>query len=178
MPKADTAVRLARALGSSVEWLVRGVEGGSVGTLSDASDSEWVMLPRLDLNAFSLIDGRPDAVEEIPVRRDWLYRVARQSKDLWLAEMPGDAMPEIAAAGEFILCRDPQPPLADGRAYVWLANGRPIVRRVSLTPTGLILKAGDPNIDPLVIPADDIEDALEGLTPIALVLGSIALRPA
>lgn len=170
---------LADVLRCSPRWLATG-EGPVIPRigLADAADSDWVMIPRYELVAFSFDDGRPDPVEEVPIRRDWLYRFARQSKDLWMAEMPGDAMPEIAAAGEYILCRDPTPPLADGRVYAWLIDNRPLVRRVQVTPAGLILKASDPTIEPINISAEELENGLDGIAPIALVLGALALKPA
>lgn len=177
IPRADRGVKVARALGRTLEWLITGVDDRKTGQLSDAADSDWVFLPRYDLLAFEA-HGKPEPVESIPVRKDWLAKAVRQTTGLWLTEMPSEAMEDVAHEGDLILCRDAPPPLLDGRVYVFLLDGRPIVRRVAQTQRGrLVLKATDPTIDPMTFRLDELESALEGLAPVGRVLGSITLQP-
>lgn len=136
-------------------------------------DEDLVYLPRYDLFAFA--EGeRPSSVDTVPLQREWLIRAARTDRDVWLAEMPSGAMPEVAAEGETILCRFAEPPLQDRRVYVLQLDGRPIVRRVQLRPGGLLLTAGDPSVEPLELVGEDVER----VAPIARVLASITLQPA
>ncbi|MDP1962024.1 MAG: LexA family transcriptional regulator, partial [Reyranella sp.] len=171
MPAGDTLFRVADALGVDARWLATGIgeAGGQVAAQGD--DAGWVRLPRLDLFAFR--EGiRPDPVEQVPIRRDWLAMAARSSAPMWVADMPSDAMPDVAREGDAIVCREPDRPLADGRVYVLLLDGQPIVRRVQLRPEGVVLKAGDPSIDPITLAAD----RLDQLVPIGRVLAAMTLQ--
>lgn len=171
VPTADTLFRLADALGVDARWLATGIgeAGGQVPVRSE--DKDWVKLPRRDL--FDFRDGViPEPVEQVAIRRDWLAVAVRSSGPLWLADMPSDAMPDVAREGDTIVCREPDRPLADGRVYVLLLDGQPIVRRVQLRPEGIVLKAGDPSIDPITLPAD----RLDQLVPIGRVLAAMTLQ--
>lgn len=171
VPGADNALSLADALTVSPRWLIRGVGPREITTSNQAPD-DWIVLPRYDLFSF---DGEamPQPVEEVPVRRDWLITVARTVNGLWLAEMPSDAMPEIGREGSTIICRDVDLPLADGRVYAFLLDGRPIVRRIRVRPEGLVLNAGDASIEPIPLSPEQLEQ----LVPIGRVLAAINLQP-
>ena len=86
--------------------------------------------------------------------------------------MPSDTMPDIAREGDQIICRSPDAPLVDGRVYVFLMDGRPMVRRVSVRPEGLLLKAGDNVTDPILIEPDQ----LERLAPVGRVLAALTVQ--
>lgn len=169
IPGADRAVALADELKVDVRWLVTGEDprAGRAG----AGGDDWVILPRYDLYDFSGPE-KPAPVEEVAVRRDWLAGVARATTGLWLTDMPSNAMPEIGREGDSLVCQDVTPPLVEGRAYAVLLDGRPVIRRISMRPEGLVLKAGDPAIDPITLTGEDVE----ALTPLGRVLGAISLK--
>jgi transcriptional regulator with XRE-family HTH domain len=170
-PGADNLFTLADSLAVSPRWLYLGVGEKTVAERLAPADDDWVQIPRLDL--FKFQDGVvPAPIESVPIRRDWLAASARSSAALWLADMPSDAMPDIAREGDTIICRDPDRPLADGRVYVFLLEGRPIVRRVHVRPEGLMLKAGDPSIDPILL----TPDRLDQLAPIGRVLAALSMH--
>ncbi len=126
MPKTEIAIRIAQALDVSVEWLITGQDRRPRGLLRSADDAEWVDLPRYDLHAFT-DHAKPDPIDVIPIRRDWLYSHVRRSKNLWLAELPTSKWPKLGLQGDLMLCEDTQNWDAQGY-YLWFHDGVPIVR--------------------------------------------------
>lgn len=170
IPSADRALLIADALAVNVRWLITG-RGPRESAESPRADDDWRELPRYDLFRFGE-EGRPEPEEMVRIRRDWISRLARAAADPWLAEMPSDAMPDIGREGDLVLCEDVRPPLVDGRVYVFLVDSRPIVRRLQARPEGLLLKASAPDVDPIMVRAEDVES----LVPVGRVLGSISLQ--
>lgn len=170
MPAGDTLFLLADALGVNPRWLATGVgEEEKQGEASESDDS--VRLPVIDLFRFD--EGHmPDPIDTLLIRREILASAVRTTGPLWVAIMPSDTMPDIAREGDQIICREPDAPLVDGRAYVFLLDGRPIVRRVSVRPEGLLLKAGDKVTDPILIEPDQ----LERLAPVGRVLAALTVQ--
>lgn len=188
IPRADNGLKIANALECSLEWLLSGVDRqapaaaannrrATDSNLADAAEADWVMLPRYNPFEFGP-DGKPEPIGRQPFRKDWLARSVRVTNNLWLCDMPSEAMPDVAHEGDTLLCHDDVTPLGDGRVYLFLLDGRPIVRRVQIRPEGLVLTSTDPSIAPMIFRADDMEGAMEGLAPVARVLGSIRLLPA
>lgn len=169
MPAADIGIRLARELDVQFEWLIEGIGGRDVGGAPEDS----VVLPRYDIN-FLREYGKPDADDLVTIPRSWLGRVGGSASGLWLTEMPGDAMPDVASAGQAIVCKDPEQPLQDGRVYIFLLDGRLLARRVLIRPDGLLLKAGDPAIDPMQLGPDQLEQFI----PVARVIAAIDVKTA
>lgn len=128
-PTVENAVKIAQALDVSVEWLITGKESRPRQAVRSADDAEWVDLPRYDLNAFTP-EGKPEPIEVIPIRRDWLYSHVRRSKRLWLAELPTSKFPALGVAGDLILCEDTEDWAPQGY-YLWFADGKPVVRSFS-----------------------------------------------
>jgi transcriptional regulator with XRE-family HTH domain len=169
MPAADIAFKLARALEVRPEWLIEASGGmrGEAGPKQDGGD--FVLIDRYDALAFSEL-GKGEPVEEITIPR-WLLSSVKQSNGVWLCEMPSDALPSVAAEGELVVCRDAEAPLQDRRVYIFLFDGRPVVRRVILRPDGLQL-AGETDDTTINIRAEDAEQ----LVPVARVLAAISLH--
>lgn len=168
IPSAERLFLLADALGVPPRWFATG-QGPS--QLVPADQADWVHLPRYDLSKFTSA-GKPEPVDIIPLRRDWLFRTARTPTSLWLAEMPSDAIPDLAHSGDMLVCCDVAPPLSEGRAYVFSIEGRVLLRRVYFQPDGVVLKAGDPAIEPVLVKAVDLDE----LRPVALILGVISIH--
>lgn len=120
-------------------------------------------MPHYDLFAFKS-PTPPRPLERVPVRRDWLLRVAGS----WVTEMPNDAMRLTAARGDLILCM-PVGDLRDRKVYAFLLDGRPLIRAVELKADGLALVAENTAIDPIT----PTPEQLKQLTPIGLVVGSV-----
>ena len=170
MPAADIAVKLARALGVEVNWLIEGEGPASRDEAEALAEQSVVRLPVHDPHSFTEYGlGKP--VDEIAVPRQ-LIGSARSTAGLWLTEMPTDALPSVAAEGQLILCRPPDQPLQDRKVYIMLLGPRTIVRRVFVRPDGLVLK-GDDEADSITLRPDD----LETIMPVGRVLGPIGLGP-
>ena len=143
--RADVAVKIARALGIDLEWMLTG-KTVSRGTLQGKlhETDELVSLPRYALGDFSGPE-KPEPVGEMPVYSAMLDRVLQHHVGLWVSEMPGSALSDISEAGDTIVLRDPDPrsdPI-DGGVYALLIDGRPIVRRILIEPGRIVLSSSD-----------------------------------
>lgn len=163
---ADNLFSLADSLGVQARWLLRGQGDRYRASTSEAVEQTF---PKLDLFAFGE-HGKPEPVELVAIPPIILQSMKVRS-DIWLAEMPSDAMPSLAAEGEILICRDPEPALQDRRIYVFLIDGRPIVRRVFVRPDGLQLRSEVDGETILITPHD-----LESVTPIARVVSAISVH--
>lgn len=103
-PKADKAVDIAEALGTTVEWLF-GQREARPNALVSVDNADWVSLPRFDLRQLS-DSGKGDPVEAVPFRRDWLNRRLLTSSGLWLTELPSDYDALDLAEGDAVICSD------------------------------------------------------------------------
>ncbi len=126
--KTDMAVKLAQALGVSVDWLLTGMSPVEASpALVDADDADFVRLPRFDLGQLT-DDGKGARVETIPVRKDWLYRRILTTANLWLTELPADNDPLGLQEGDVVICSDVR---AEGVQDNWVCIFR--------APTGLFV---------------------------------------
>lgn len=177
-PNSEQLFPLSDALRVSPRWLLYGDSAPAQPDLLDATDADWMMVPRYDLFRFTT-DGKPDPLGSMPIRRDWLARAFRLTTGLWLTEMPMDAMPEVAREGDTIICRDVEPrepELIDGRVYIFLLDGSPIVRRLAIEPGRLVLTVSDGSTRPIVVERRDPPHMGDGLFPIARVIGRFGLQ--
>lgn len=167
MPAADTALRLARTLNVQPEWLIEGTGPMRPGAEIIGVGGDVVLLPRYDLFAFSE-HGKPEPVGHLALPATWLAQSMRSTTGLWLAEMPNDALPSLAREGDTLICRDADPVLQDRRVYIFLLDGRPIVRRAFVKADGLQLR-GETHDDTIFIGLHEAEH----LRPAGRVLSAI-----
>lgn len=157
--RADVAVKIGKALGVDLEWMLTG-DTASRGTLRAkvTETSDWVDLPRHALSAFQGVT-KPEVSGVLPVPKAWLDGTLRMSVGLWATEMPNDALPEVARGGDTIICRDPgidSPEPADQAVYIFLIDGNPVVRRVSVEPGRIMLGTSDRFSAPLAVDPAEI----------------------
>lgn len=169
IPAADIAIKLARTLGVRVEWLIVGEGPMNHVPGATAGDAE-VALQRFDVFAFDEY-GKGPPVETVRVPAAWLMAAAKATTGLWLAEMPSGALPEVAREGETIICRDPETPLQDRRVYIFLLDGRPIVRRVAFQPNAVVLR-GEDEADTITLRPEELE---QRLMPAGRILATVRL---
>lgn len=167
MPSGDRLFALADVLKVNPRWLVTGA--GPMDEAVPEADPDIVTLPRFDIFAFDE-HGKPEPSSYVTMRMDWLLRSARTVAGLWIADMPSDSLPEVAKEGDGLICQDVDQ-LVDGRTYIFLLDGRPIVRKLQIRPEGLVLKAGGGS-DPIIISGERTEH----LIPIGRVVAAIALN--
>lgn len=165
MPGADTMLRIARALDVPVEWLITGEHPAKRPGLIAADEADWVIVPRYRLSEFTEI-AKPDPVETVPLRKDWLNRNARASNGLWLTELPPTTIEGLGEEGDTILCRDVSVKEGEG-TYLYFYDGMPLVRQFKVPKIGMAeapswgWEADDP----------------PGMRVVARILGTIKLRP-
>ncbi len=169
-PDPESALALADALSVNYRWLIKGVGAKAVDLTPEANPGS-VILPKYDLAAFTE-EFRPGPTEHLAVRIDWLNRITRATNGIWLADMPSDAMPNVAREGDTLICQDTSPPLIDGRTYLFLIRGDVVVRRLQITPDGLLLRSDDPERGTVLIEPGQTDI----VTPVARVLGAMSLR--
>lgn len=102
--KAEVAVRFARALGVTVDWLLTG-DDATMSPVAAVEDVAFVRLPRFDLAELT-DESKGARVETVPVRRDWLYRRVLTTTNLWLTELPADNEPLGLQEGDVVICSD------------------------------------------------------------------------
>lgn len=176
MPAADVGLKLAQALSVNPEWLFSGK--GQMAVQQEARpfaeiiglQSQITLLPRYELFGFTE-RGKPEPEEQIAIPTPWIVAAAKSTNGVWLAEMPNDAMPTLAGEGELLICRDAEEMLQDRRVYIFLFDGKPVVRRAHVRPDGLQLKSEDDSETVLIAPED-----LEHLRPVGRVLSAIAIH--
>ena len=167
MPGADKAIRLARALDVDLGWLITGEAPRRSGAgLIAAEEADWVIVPHYRLGDFTET-GKPEPIETVPLRKDWLNRTARTATNLWLTELPATLVEGIGEEGDTILCRDAEVKEGEG-TYLYFFDGMPIVRRFEAPKLGLGEAAGNWTWEP--------EDP-PGMRIVARILGTIKVRP-
>lgn len=165
MPGADKAIKLAQALEVTVEFLFSGENSSGANPLMAADQADWVMVPRYRLSDFTET-GKPEAIETIPIRKDWLNQTARVASNLWLTDLPS-TIEAIGEEGDPILCRDAETHYQEGW-YLYFFEGMPIVRKVAgpvFGQLGDVQRQWDYQID------DNT-----GLRLVARILGTFKLR--
>lgn len=171
IPSGATIFAVGEALDVDPRWLATGEDWRAQSPRHGGDD--WVVLPRYDLYDFTGPE-KPVPIEDVPVRRDWLAGLTRATTELWLTDMPSNAMPEVGREGDSLVCQNTRLPLVEGGAYAFLLHGRPLVRRLSgFRPNGLVLKADAPDIDPLELEGDEAEAVI----PLGRVLAAMSLKP-
>ena len=176
LPDSAALFPLSDLLGVSPRWLLY---GGEAAAGLEAPDSDWRTLPIYELGAIG-VGGKGEPVDSLPISRDWLDRTIRTPADLWAAEMPNDLLDEIAREGDMILCSDVtanRSELVDGRVYVLLLNGQPIIRRVTFEPDAIMLSTSNERLPPVRVAQAGVGGLDEALRPVARVRGALLLNP-
>lgn len=166
---ADNLFTIADCLGVQARWLLRGEGERDRATRGATSTEEQI--PKFDLFKFSE-HGKPEPSEMVSIPTNILHSLKVRS-GIWLAEMPSSAMPSLAQEGELLVCRDPDEIIQDRRVYVFVIDGRPLVRKAYVRPEGLQLRSEDDGDTILVTPSE-----LEQIRPIGRVLSAISVHSA
>lgn len=142
-PTIIPAVQIASALGTTLDWLLGGIgpktkaeadrarlAERTVGReLFDAAEAEWVFIPFYSFESY-FDSYAPNIRETYPVRKDWLNRSFGTSTGLWMTHMPSDDLPDVAAAGETIICRNVRD-ISAGGVFILGVDGSLFARRLS-----------------------------------------------
>lgn len=167
MPSADRALAIADFLSVEFRWLIAGV-GSKYGEKRNAI-GEFIDVPQYDITKFTEF-GKPDP-ETVSIPASLLRDAARGiDGGIWLAKMP-TALRPLAQEGDLLICRDANEAIQDRRFYIFLFDGRPVVRRTLFTPDGLQLRGEDDGDATTIAPHD-----LEHIRPVARVLSAITVN--
>ncbi len=143
--KVEVAIKLAQALGVSLDWLLTGAGEGTTtapaaGTLRLADDASWIDVPEYDLREMT-DESLGRAVVTAPIRRDWLNINFRASSDLWMTRLLSDYPPAALAEGTLVLCRTVRPEqLTEGHVCLWRVAERVVAGRFSVVPDDIVLR--------------------------------------
>ncbi len=134
--RADYAVRIAAALGTTVEWLMLG--GRRTPALVEAGSADWIDVPEYNLRDMTEETlGAPATTT--PIRRDWLYSTFRTSSGLWLTRLLSDYAPAGLQEDMLVICRTVgADELAEGNICLWRVAGRVVTGRFSVIPDALV----------------------------------------
>jgi DNA-binding XRE family transcriptional regulator len=166
LPSVDTAIKIAQALEVTTEFLFSGENSSGANPLIAVDQADWVFVPHYRLAEFTET-GKPEPIETIPIRKDWLNQAARVASNLWLTELPS-TVEGVGEEGDPILCRDAETHYQEGW-YLYFFEGMPIVRKVA-GPTFGQLGEAQRSWDYHV-------EETPALRLVARVLGTMKLRP-
>ncbi|RJF91148.1 helix-turn-helix domain-containing protein [Sphingomonas cavernae] len=133
--KADAAVRIAKALGVSVDWLLTG-NGPQKSGLSviDAENADWVMVPEYDLRHID-DHGKGEPIDPTPFRRDWLHAMLGVSSGLWLSRLLSDFPSAGLSRGSLVFCQDIRAEeLLEGNVCIFRVYGGLVIGRFTFRP--------------------------------------------
>jgi len=140
--KTDNAVRIAEALGVTIDHLVTGrMEGAPLAPMAAADRTEWEQVPFFEVQAVATA-GKGQPLYRHPFRRDWLGRVLGQVDELWLTGLPSDYAAADLREGDMVFCRDATvKDLVAHALYVWRTDGSLFVARYR--PLSALEQIGD-----------------------------------
>lgn len=136
--RADVAVKLSRALGVSLDWLLTGAAKKKTGfDLRPVEDADWVDVPEYDLREMG-DDTLGAALTSISMRKDWLSATFRVSSGLWLTHLTSSYEPAGLSEGALVVCRSVDlPDLSEGHVCIWRFHTSLVVGRFSVVPDAL-----------------------------------------
>lgn len=174
--KTDLALKVAEALGVTVDWLLTGRGGGAgpggralalersrrPGGELAAGELGLEMIPEVDIS-YSLGGGavHDDYIEPrlVPFRRDWLERIGRgRPADFFLASGVGDSMmPTILDGDDILVNRAERAIRHQDRIWAVGYGELGMIKRVRRLPSGMFQLNSD---NPAVTPIEAAEDEL------------------
>lgn len=136
--RTEVAVKIARALGVDLEWLLTGQSAERRSQLIEAGDADWIDVDEYDLRGLT-DDSRGPVISTTPFRKDWLHWALGQSNGIWIARLPADLPARELREGDLVFLRDVQPGEAqDGATYIVRAFGfLTVVRLDGLQDAGM-----------------------------------------
>lgn len=180
-PTIIPAVQLSSALGVTLDWLLAGIEPKSIEEaqrrkaqerkigrdLFDVAEADWVFIPHYTFE--SAFDSFAPLIRETyPVRKDWLNQALGTSKGLWMTDMPGDDLPEVAKAGETVICRN-SVDLTVGKAFILGVDGHLVVRRLALHDGQIAFSSDRPDVSTISLSDDYV--------PVGQILARYGVSP-
>lgn len=135
--RADNAVKIARALETTVEFLIDGRETAPKSHLISADDADWVDVPEYLTHEIDEL-GKLIPITTTLMRKDWLYASLGDTSGIWMARSPARNDALGIDAGAMLFCKDHRPGerMIHGVYYLFRINGGVIMARFSLRDGG------------------------------------------
>lgn len=150
MPKGEFAVRLARVLDCSLDWLLAGEERGD-DTIVDTSEARLVMVPmveaRLSAGLGSFETGG-ECLRHYAFRWDFLHRKGNPSS-MVLLRVSGDSMQPRIMNNDVVLVDQSQCTPIPGRIYAVGVEDMVYLKIVDAMPGKLILSSVNESYPPI-----------------------------
>lgn len=170
-PGLEKLVRIADALGVTVEWLATGrgsmkgsedrsvavvdAEGGAIvgHRLSQELGSEFTLLPRYEVRAAAGGAGAiisENVVDYLAFKTEWIVqRLRRNPATLFLFEIMGDSMENTFHDGDLVLADGAISSIRDNAVYALGVDDTVIAKRLQRRATGnIVVKSDNPRYEP------------------------------
>lgn len=150
MPKGEFAVRLAKALDCSLDWLLAGEERGEE-NIVDTSNARLVMVPMVEarlsagLGSFETGD---ECLRHYAFRWDFLHRKGNPSS-MVLLRVAGDSMQPRIMNNDVVLVDQSQCNPIPGRIYAVGVEEMVYLKIVNAVPGKLVLSSVNPDYPPI-----------------------------
>jgi hypothetical protein len=128
--RADNAVKIARALETTVEFLIEGRHTLNKTPLVDIVDADWVDVPEYSLFEIDEL-GKLDPITTTKMRKDWLYSSLGDTSGIWIAHSPARYEALSIDAGSMLFCKDYSrgERMIHGAYYLFRVNGGVVLAR-------------------------------------------------
>ncbi len=163
--RADTAKKVADALGVSALWLATG-EGEAQQTKSpEAEEAECVLIPVIGMNASAgygvtpCWDDMQETGEKIPRLRSWFHENHLNPDSCCFLRVKGSSMePTIWDGDRILVNRAYQPVILAGKVYAFFIDGDIRVKRLIQKLDGtLIIRSDNPDYPEEELPPQERE---------------------
>ncbi|SDF41231.1 XRE family transcriptional regulator [Desulfovibrio legallii] len=149
-PRGEHAVRLARTLGCSLDWLLAG-RGDAGGGVLETPDARLIMVPmveaRLSAGTGSFETGG-EVLRHYAFRWDFLRRKGNPSR-MVLLRVSGDSMQPRILHNDVVLIDQSQSDPVPGRIYAVGVEDMVYLKIVNAEPGRLILSSANPSYAPI-----------------------------
>ncbi|WP_227698524.1 LexA family transcriptional regulator [Sphingomonas hengshuiensis] len=159
-PRADNAIKMARALEVSLEWLLTGTEGGG-GDKGASDDLDLVPVHEIDL-AYGMggtySDSEHVQAEVLHFPRPWLERITRTPpSQLTFARGRGDSMVPTLMDGDIILIDRSQRTIHEQDA-IWALNVGHIamIKRIRIMRDTITILSDNDRVPDAVASEDEV----------------------
>ena len=150
LPKGEFAVRLARLLHCSLDWLLAG-EGDEEGLIVDSGDARLVMVPMVEARLSAgggSFETEGDLVRHYAFRWDFLHRKGNPTR-MVLLRVTGDSMQPNIMNNDVVLVDQSQCTPMPGRIYAVGVEDMVYLKVVNALPGRLVLSSYNPEYAPI-----------------------------
>ncbi|MCW4589394.1 helix-turn-helix domain-containing protein [Gluconacetobacter entanii] len=187
--KASTAIRVARACGVSMEWLITGI-GDISGKISNApsgsggislSENDLISIPKYDVSFSAgygvIFDNNMQPISYNILKASLPPELVSIQKDLISVTANGDSMVPLIADGDTIIVDTRRQPIRNGFVYCIRLGDQLLVKRLALRVNGnLAIMSDNPRYETEEIDAKKASQLSEDGDGPCHILGRVVWR--